>query len=302
MVKQEIQDIHVPKGVKTQDLVRSFNNLGFQASKLAEAASLVKEMREQECKIFLSFTSNMVASGLRGVFVDFIKKGYVDAIVTAGGSIDHDIIKSYKPYLLGDFELEDVRLHQGGLNRLGNIVVPNSRYTLLEKKIQPQLRRLYTKQKIVSPRELASFIGSSIKDTGSILYWCNKKKIPMYCPGITDSAVGLQLFLFKQDHKDFIVDVTRDMQELADLVFEADKTGGVILGGGISKHHILGVNLLRGGLDYSVYITTASPHDGSLSGAPPPEAKSWGKIREKGKTTTVYGDATIIFPLIVATI
>jgi deoxyhypusine synthase len=81
-------------------------------------------------------------------------------------------------------------------------------------------------------------------------------------------------------------------------VLNADKTGGIILGGGISKHHTIGVNLLRGGLDYAVYVTTGFPWDGSLSGARTNEAVSWGKIKEEAAQVTVDCDATIAFPMI----
>ena len=126
------------------------------------------------------------------------------------------------------------------------------------------------------------------------------KSIPVFCPGITDGAIGLQMFFFKQNHPDFCVDVTGDMKELANLVLNAEKTAGIILGGGISKHHVIGANIVREGLDYAVYVSTASEYDGSLSGAQTKEAKSWGKIQEKGRTANVVGDATILFPIMIA--
>ena len=134
----------------------------------------------------------------------------------------------------------------------------------------------------------------------SFLHWCTKNKIPVFCPGITDSAIGLQTYFFKQKKKDFCIDVTKDMNELAGISLNADSTGGIILGGGISKHHAIGVNLLRGGFDYAIYVTTSSPWDGSLSGARTNEGISWGKIKEKANHVTVDADATIAFPLIMA--
>ncbi|RMF55740.1 deoxyhypusine synthase, partial [Candidatus Woesearchaeota archaeon] len=132
----------------------------------------------------------------------------------------------------------------------------------------------------------------------SILYWATKNKIPIFCPGITDGALGLQLYFFKQKHPDFGIDVSADMNDLADLVLNADSTAGIILGGGIAKHHLIGVNILRGGLDYAVYITTATESDGSLSGARPREAISWSKLQEDSNHVCVEADATIVFPLL----
>jgi deoxyhypusine synthase len=255
-------------------------------------------MKQEECTIFLSFTANMMASGLRGLFIKMVEKGLVDVVVTTGGSIDHDIIRAYKPYLLGSFDEDDVRLHKKGVNRIGNILVPNDRYELLEQKIQPILEKLYKQQDTtIKPSELTAHLARNIKKK-TFIGECSKRGIPVFTPGLVDSALGLQLFFFRQKHQDFILDSLGDVQRLLDMVYAARKTGGIILGGGISKHHLIGANLLRDGLDYAVYVTTAVEYDGSLSGARPTEAKSWGKIREKGRTATVHADATIALPLV----
>jgi deoxyhypusine synthase len=222
--------------------------------------------------------------------------GQVDESLKALKNVS--LIKSYTPYLPGDFSMDDVALHKKGINRLGNILVPNDRYILLEKKIQPIFKKIYERKKTTSPSELVYEIGKTLDDKNSIMYWATKNNIPIFSPGITDSALGLQTYFFKQDHPDFGIDVTGDMKKLADIVLNAEKTGGIILGGGISKHHTIGVNVVREGLDYAVYITTSQPWDGSLSGARTNEAKSWGKIKEKANSVTIDGDATIIFPLI----
>jgi len=283
-------------------LLTQYSNLGFQSTLLTRAIEIIRSMKEDnECTKFLTFTANMVASGLRGVFVELVKRGYVDIIITTGGSIDHDIIRCYKSYLLGSFEENDVELHREGVNRIGNILVPNDRYEFLEKWVRDKLNKIYEGgEKVLSPSELIMRFAEEIENKNSILYWCKKKNIPIYCPGITDSAIGLQLYFFQQEHPDFMIDVVSDLSKLISKTLISTTTGAIILGGGISKHHTIGVNILRGGLDYSVYITTASPYDGSLSGAPPREAKSWGKISENAKTVTVHGDVTLILPLIFA--
>ncbi len=246
----------------------------------------------------------MVASGLRGIFAELCEKKFVDVIITAGGSIDHDLIRSYDDYLVGDFSMDDSALHKKGVNRIGNLLVPNERYELLEEKMKPIFEKLYAEYNPCSASEMAREIGKSIgndkkaKKETSFLYWAAKNDIPVYCPGITDSAIGLQTYFFKQRKKDFGIDITKDMPKLGQIILDADKTGGIVLGGGISKHHTIAVNILRGGLDYAVYVTTSSPWDGSLSGARTQEAVSWGKVAETAKHVTVDGDATITVPLI----
>ncbi len=276
-----------------------FSQVGFQATNIAKSVELIKKMKKEKATIFLAFTSNMVASGLRGVFTELCKQKYVDCIITAGGSLDHDLIKSAKKYQLGDFMMDDKALHQKSMNRIGNILVPNDCYVYLEEFMQDVFSDLYKKDKIISPSQIASKIGEKTKKD-SFLFWCTKNKIPVFSPGITDSAIGLQAYFFKQKKKDFGIDVTKDMNDLAQLVLNADKTGAIVLGGGISKHHTIAVNILRGGLDYAVYVTTSSPWDGSLSGARTQEAISWGKLKEESRYVTVDCDATIAFPLIVS--
>lgn len=289
-----IQDWKQEAGHETRD----FKATGFQATNIGRAVELIKKMKEEKATIFFSFTANMVATGLRGLFAQLCKRKFVDVIITTGGSLDHDLIRSGKEYELGDFFMDDTELHKQGINRLGNVLIKNECYEYLEERIKPVFQKLYEKEKITSPSAIAKEIGNSIDDEYSFLHWCSKNDIPVFSPGITDSAIGLQTYFFKQKHPDFGIDVTKDMQDLANRTLDTEHTGGIILGGGISKHHTIGVNLLRGGLDYAVYVTTSSPWDGSLSGARTHEAVSWGKIQEKARTVTVDCDATIAFPLI----
>jgi len=283
------------------ELTGQMMDAGFQATNIGKAIETIKAMKEEkEITIIFSFTANMMATGLRSLFAKMVKEKFVDVVITTGGSIDHDIILSYDKYGLGDFSMNDAGLHKKGINRLGNALVPTDRYVLLEEKIKPIFEDVYKKNKITNPSDLIHEIGKTLKDDNSVLKWASKNDIPVFCPGITDSSIGLQMFFYKQDHPDFVVDVTGDMKKLANIVLLSNKTGGIILGGGISKHHTIGVNVVRGGLDYAVYVTTAEQWDGSLSGARTNEAVSWGKIQEKAVPVTVHGDATIVFPLVMS--
>ena len=301
---KQIKGIKLNKNTKVTELVKGMENIGFQATQLSRAVKVIEKMKKENAVIFLSLTSNMVSSGLREIIAQLIKNKFVDAVITSTGSIEEDLIKTEKPFLLGSFDADDKELDKKGINRIGNIFVPDDRYTFLEDKLTPFFKRLYKKQKenkkLTSPRELIFELGKEIKDKNSILYWAAKNKVPIFCPGITDGALGLQVYFFKQKFRDFGIDVTSDMEELAKIVLEADKTGAIILGGGIAKHHTIGVNILREGLNYAVYVSTGTEYDGSLSGARPKEAISWSKINEEGNYVFVNGDATIIFPLIIS--
>lgn len=270
-------------------------NAGFQASSLSKAVGIIRKMKEEKATTFLAFTSNLVATGLRPLIAEVVKQKKVDAVITAGGSIDHDIIRTSKSYRLYTGR-DDVELHKRGINRLGNIEIGNECYEFLEEFAKKLFARF--KGRAVSPSELIAEAGSMINDDNSFVMWAYKNSIPVFCPGIIDSALGLQAYFNKQRDKAFGIDVVKDMAQLGSIVLNAKKTGAVVLGGGISKHYTIASNILRGGLDYAVYVTTASDWDGSLSGAKAEEAVSWGKIGEKAQKATVYGDATIIFPLL----
>ena len=294
---QKIEGIKVNSNVSV--LVESMANAGLQASNLALALKILREMKKDKATIFLTFTSNMVSSGMREIFALLAKEKLVDVIITTVGSVEEDFIKSEKDFLLGSFEMDDVELNNKNINRIGNILVPSENYVWFEKKIQPMLKKMYSEKKIWKPFEITKRMGEMLADKNSFLYWCSKNNIPVFCQAMLDGAFGLQIYTFKQDNKDFIIDETGE-QELAELVITSEKTGGIILGGGVAKHHAIGVNLLKGGFDYAIYVNTTDPYDGSLSGAMTKEAISWNKIKKEANHVTVKGDASIIFPLLVS--
>ncbi|MCD6248602.1 MAG: deoxyhypusine synthase [Hadesarchaea archaeon] len=297
-----VEDISLRGGVTLDELVRQMKaGGGFVAKKVGVAVDILELMeRDGSCVKFLSFPASIVATGCRGVIRDLVKNRLVDVIVTTCGMLDHDLARSWRDYYHGSFESDDAELHRLGINRIGNIFVPNESYGLvLEEKMQPILQELWNSgRREFSGKELAWEFGKRA-GKNSILYWAWKNEIPVYVPGILDGAFGSQLWLFWQDHRDFRLDQFRDEQELADLVFDAKSTGGLMIGGGISKHHVIWWNQYCRGLDYAVYITTSPEWDGSLSGARMREAVSWGKVKEKGRYVTVEGDATVLLPIIV---
>ena len=224
-----------------------------------------------------------------------------DVIITTCGALDHDIARTYNKYYAGDFRMDDSMLLSKNIHRLGNVLVPMDNYgPLIEEKVQKCLRDMYKQGKRnVGTYDITDYIGSTL-DKSSFLFWAHKNKIPVIVPGIVDGAVGSQVWFFYQQHKDFKIDILKDESTLSDLVFEAKKSGAFMIGGGISKHHTLWWNQFRGGLDYAVYITTASEWDGSLSGALVTEAISWGKVTTKARQTTIHGEATTLLPFIYA--
>jgi deoxyhypusine synthase len=296
-----IKDIKLVNGINVKELVEQMRNSGFQAQNLGEAVEIIRESKRENAFTFLSFTSNMAASGLRGVFTHLAKNRKIDVVVTSSGAIDEDIIRSEKPYLQGTFDAEDEKLAAESINRMGNVFVPNDRYELLESKASAIITDIHKNKKELTPSELLGEVGLRLNES-SFLYWCSKNSIPVFCPGITDGAFGMQLAFFQQKHPDFRIDAVKDFSKVMDFGFSERKKCGIILGGGIAKHHTILSSLVGGGFDYAVYVNSSSPYHGSLSGATTSEAKSWGKIKKDAKAVTIYGDAAIIFPLLVASV
>ncbi|MDI6721620.1 MAG: deoxyhypusine synthase [Candidatus Aenigmarchaeota archaeon] len=282
----------------------AYGTTGFQASHVKAAIDIIKKMREEKVTIFFGYTSNMVSSGLREAIAYLAKKKYVDVIVTTAGGVEEDIIKCFKPFILGSFRLDGKMLREKGINRTGNILVPNDRYIEFEEFMKPFLKKLYDEQKktekIITSTEFIRRLGKEINSESSILYWAYKNGIPVICPAITDGSIGDMIFFFKHECPNFKIDITDDIVTMSNLALDAKETGAIILGGSLPKHHIMNANMMREGTKYTVYINSAIEGDGSDSGALPEEAVSWGKAAPNPCHVKIWGDATIIFPLVVA--
>ncbi|HET6399333.1 MAG TPA: deoxyhypusine synthase [Candidatus Thermoplasmatota archaeon] len=304
----EVRDLDVSRPVRVGDLMRQWAQAGgFTAKKLAVASDLLWRMvDDKDEKVILSFPAALMATGTRGVLRDLVKHRLVDAIVTTCGTLDHDLARLWEPYLAGSFEMDDRELHRAGVNRLGNVLVPNSSYgEVLEAKLRPLLEDWYQSgARHFGTRELCAKLGewAGREDNReeSLLYWAHRNGIPVYVPGPTDGSVGAQVWMTYQNHRDLRFDLLKDEQELSDFVFSAKRLGSLMVGGGISKHHVIWWSQFRDGLDTVVYITSAPEWDGSLSGARVREAVSWGKVKEDAAWETVEGDASVLLPLLVA--
>ncbi|HOZ36030.1 MAG TPA: deoxyhypusine synthase family protein, partial [archaeon] len=292
------KDLLWTKGMSVSDLVDSYSSTGFQSSELSRAANLIEKMKKEGAKIYLSFTSNMVTSGLRGFFSQVLKLKMASVVCTTVGAIEEDIMKADgEKFILASFKADDQELYERGENRVGNILITNESYAKLEGKMQKLFLELYKQKKVWSTCELLREIGLKLNDENSFLYQAAKNNIPVFCPAITDGSFGFHLYLFQQDHKDFMIDIISDFKQIIFSTTHDEKKGIIALGGGVSKHHVILTTLINGGADYALYMTTASSRSGSLSGATTDEAKSWGKIKDEADAVTVVGDVTITFPL-----
>jgi deoxyhypusine synthase len=303
---RKVEDFCMTRGMSAGGLVAQMEAAGgFGGKHLAEGVNIMAEMFSDDgCVNFLSFPACIIATGARGIVRDMVKERLVDVVITTCGTLDHDLARIWKKYYHGSFELDDAGLRRRGINRLGNVLVPNDSYgTVLERRLQPMFRKIYDSgMRRPSTRDLIWAVGDMLEDEDSILYWAARRRIPVFVPGIMDGAFGCQMWMFWQEHRDFGPDLMADEQELSGIVMKAKRAGALIIGGGISKHHTIWWNQFRGGLDYAVYLTTAMEHDGSLSGARVREAISWGKVKPRARHVTIDADATVALPLMHAAV
>ena len=297
-------------GIDFSAIMRSSETMGIQSSNMFKAVELINKMlawrgeEGEKCKIYLGYTSNMASSGMREIIRYLCEHSLVDAIVTTTGGVEEDFMKCLADHLVGEFPEDDRELRKQGINRIGNMYVPNVNYCYFEDWITPLLDSMWTEQKETginwTPSKMIDFLGKNINNKDSIYYWCHKNKIPVYCPGLTDGSIGDMLFFHSYKKPGLIIDVVEDIRKINSSAIFAKQTGAIILGGGIVKHHIMNANLMRNGADFTVLINTAIEYDCSDAGAKPTEALSWGKIKSSGEFVKIYSEASLVFPFIVA--
>ena len=286
-----------------KEMLDSYGTTGFQASHLSEAIDIVKQMREDDAKIYLTFTSNIISSGLRETIAYLAREDLVDVMITTSGSITEDVIKTMHPFKMGEWDADEAELREKGINRLGNIYVDSDGYVKLEDYLTNNFfPEFFEEKKLRSPTEVAAALGRDMDDEDSFLNHAEQHDIPVFCPALIDAEIGDFLFYYRQEQDSEIgIEILDDWDKLINESIGAEKTGIICVGDGVPKHQAIMSNLFRGGSEYAVYISTGMEGDGSLSGAPPKEAVSWGKIKENSTNyTQIEAEATLVFPLLVA--
>ncbi|PWY72684.1 deoxyhypusine synthase [Aspergillus eucalypticola CBS 122712] len=313
------------RDITVAEMVDNMKYTGFQGSAVAEAARIVNEMQAyrhpetgEKTTIFLGYTSNLISSGLRDTIRYLVRNRHVSAIVTTAGGVEEDLIKCLAPTYMGSFTAPGAGLRAKGLNRIGNLIVPNSNYCAFEDWLIPILDKMLEEQEAAkkkaletgdeedelhwTPSKIIERLGREINHEDSVLYWAARNNIPIFCPALTDGSLGDMLYFhtYRSSPQRLRVDIVDDVRRINTMAVRAARAGMIILGGGVIKHHIANACLMRNGAEHAVYINTGQEFDGSDAGARPDEAVSWGKIKADAKAVKVYAEATVVFPLIVA--
>jgi deoxyhypusine synthase len=270
------------------------------SGRFGKAAKILTEMfQDRNYMNFISLAGPLVPGGLRTVITDLVNDGYIDGVVTTGSNITHDLLEALgHRHVVGSESADDSKLRRKGFSRIYDILVTQKSIEALEKTAYRILDTIpETQRRDIASYELLWEIGKRLHDQNSLVRTAQQRGVPIFCPGIYDSMLGLDLWTYSRLHP-LIVNPLKDFTKLVDMTYEKKKVGVVILGGGMPKHQVLIANTYRGGVDAAIQITLDRADGGGFSGAPLEEAISWGKVKTPENLVTVVGDATLLFPLL----
>lgn len=269
-------------------------------ARFGRAARILGEMFSNDnYSNFISLAGPIIPGGLRTVITDLVDEKLIDGIVTTGANVTHDMLEALgHRHIVGSETLDDAKLRRRGLSRIYDLLVTQKAIENLEKAVYRMLNKIpESKRQNIATYELLWEFGKQLHDKRSLLCTAQKRSVPIFCPGVFDSMLGLNLWTYSQLNR-LLINPFKDFSKLVDLTYGTKKVGAIILGGGMPKHHVLIANSYRGGVDAAIQITLDRPEGGGASGAPLEEAISWGKIKNQRMLATVIGDATVIFPLL----
>lgn len=301
--------IDIEKNLTFSSLLSAMANAGFQGKNLGKALKIWQKMCEEKTIIFLGLAGAMVPAGLRKVIVFLIKNRLIDCLVSTGANLYHDIHESlgYKHYQ-GSPDLDDNELRELGLDRIYDVLAKEEEFRQTDLWITNWTKDL--KKNKISTREYLFKLGKDLKSNCSeegILTSCATSGVPIYCPAIVDSAIGISVFDARIKGKKIYFDLIKDVEETGEIVKKSPQTGVIYLGGGVPKNFIQQAALVPAFVifddyshKYAIQITQDSPQWGGLSGCTLEEGKSWGKISKDAQKVNVNCDITIALPILVA--
>jgi deoxyhypusine synthase len=313
-----IGHVAVGEEMTVDDLVAEYGNAGIGAQTLNEAVDVYTEMlRREDVTVFFGLAGAMVPAGMRTLVADLIRDGHIDALVTTGATLTHDSIeavggKHHHGRSPGGDESRrdhDEQLRREEVDRIYNVYLPQEHFVLLESHLREEVFPLLAEEGVVSIRRFTEELGransevnerETVAEGPGIAAAAYENDVPVFCPAVQDSVLGLQAWIYSQTSA-FSLDALADMTPLNDLAHESERAGAVVVGGGVPKNYVLQTMLVApDAYDYAVQLTMDPPQTGGLSGASLDEARSWGKLDEAARNVSVYADATITLPILVA--
>ncbi len=291
-------------------LVQRMGKTAFQGKNISLAKDIWVNMLKDETTVFFGLAGAMVPAGMRKLIASLIKNRMVDCIVSTGANLFHDCHETLgRFHWQGSPHADDMRLFQEGIDRIYDVFAREKEFDKTDDFIESWVTEL-EQDRPYTTREFLYLLGKKLSDEGTeegILTSAFKANVPIYCPAIADSSIGIAIALGRRAGTNNLqLDTIYDVLEVTDIVSVSESTGVIYIGGGVPKNFIQQAQVVARFLDenkadghkYGIQISTDAPHWGGLSGCTFAEAKSWGKIANEALCVSVYSDATIALPII----
>src|SRR5258708_5417962 len=303
-----IEPFVVEAGLSAEQLLARMERISFQGRNLATAHRVWQKMLQDDVTIFLGMAGALSAGGLRMVVSHLILNRYVDCLVSTGANLYHDLHETRgQHHYVGSAQADDAALAEDRIDRVYDTYASEEEFISNDNWIADFAaaleRRPYTTREFVY--KLGEHLWNTTKREG-ILTSAYRAKVPIFCPAIADSSIGIGLSQARPNTpgKGFI-HIIGDIVESANLVRRQPRTASVVLGGGTPKNFINQASVQAefysdqvGGHRYALQIVTDVPHFGGASGSSLEEAQSWGKLATDSARVSVQADATIALPIL----
>src|SRR3989338_5558425 len=297
---EPVNHVKISANMSVNELIRQMDASGvLGGGRLAKAVNICEAMiKDKSCKVFLGLAGPLVPGGMRQIIIDLVESGWVDVVVTTGATLTHDLGEAlgYR-HFQGTSDADDAELNKLGYDRVYESYIPNKIYEGMEDFFTENFDTL---KDIKIIREFLWKIGE-LTPSKSILKSCRSKKVPIFCPSISDSGIGLMMWGQLAKGKKIETNAFEDLKEIMNTAWTAKKRGVIYFGGGVPKNYIQqSMQLAPESAEYGLQITMDRPEPGGSSGAELKEGISWGKMNPKGNFVDVICDSTIALPIVFA--
>jgi deoxyhypusine synthase len=305
-----IEPFAVEAGLPADQILARMERISFQGRNLATAHRIWQKMLQDDVTIFLGMAGALSAGGLRLIVAHLILNRYVDCLVSTGANLYHDLHETRgQHHYVGSPHADDAALAEDRIDRVYDTYASEEEFISNDNWIAAFASTLESRP--FTSREFLHLLGGHLWDTtgrDGILTAAYRAKVPIFCPAIADSSIGMGLSQARQraPGKGYI-DIIGDIVESANLIIRRPRTASVVLGGGTPKNFINQASVQAefysdavGGHRYALQIVTDVPHFGGASGSSLEEAQSWGKLATDSARVSVQADATIALPLLVS--
>jgi len=312
LLGRPVEAVRVHRGMTVADLVRGMKDMSIQSRSIGLCADVLDRMMKDKDRptIFLGLAGPLIAAGLRSLIRDLIAGGNADGVVSTGAILYQDIYQA-RGFLhyRGSPRADDAELRSLYIDRIYDTYVDEEKFWETDVWCGDMADAL--PPGAYSSRQYLDHLGSRLSDSQSILRTCHALGVPVFCPALNDSSIGIGLthhrHRCKQEHRrGIVIDSIQDNYELTQIVVRSRKTAAIYVAGGVPKNYI-NDSIVMGnifGLDrghaYAIQITTAVTADGGLSSSTLGEAQSWGKIGVDADWAMAWVEPSVALPLLAA--